>query len=178
VLPVAVPALRERGDDVALLLREFASRAPHALVLDEIALRELVSWSWPGNVRQLRNFVERAKALGLEAAMRSASPTAQLTDPPPASTSAWPAAVQPLSSAPPSPSSHPAAAPFTLEPRLASLVLQPFREFREAWTEEGERFYLRALLAEHRNDAVAVAKAAGVDKSYIYKMLRRLNLQT
>jgi len=63
-VPVQVPPLRERGEDVALLFRKFASdfaekyRMP-AIQLTEDAKQMLLSYSWPGNVRQLKNITEQ-----------------------------------------------------------------------------------------------------------------------
>jgi len=65
VIPLEVPALRERREDIPLLVAHFArhvlKREPSALAghLDE-AFGRLQSHPWPGNVRELRNVVERA----------------------------------------------------------------------------------------------------------------------
>lgn len=68
VVDVTVPPLRERGDDILLLAREFlaweAKRYPKALVgFSEDAEEALMAHCWPGNVRELRNEVERAVIL-------------------------------------------------------------------------------------------------------------------
>ncbi len=68
VLPVVVPALRERTGDVPLLARYFVdafNREFHKNVagLSPEVLRMLGSYSWPGNVRELKNAVERAVLL-------------------------------------------------------------------------------------------------------------------
>ncbi len=60
---ISVPPLRERGDDAALLFRKFAldmSEKYHMppVRLDAAAQRMLLAYSWPGNVRQLRNLAE------------------------------------------------------------------------------------------------------------------------
>jgi DNA-binding NtrC family response regulator len=65
VVVVHLPALRERGNDVELLARhfigEFASGVGRPVpVIDESVLGLLRAYAWPGNVRQLRNVVERA----------------------------------------------------------------------------------------------------------------------
>jgi two-component system response regulator HydG len=71
VIPIVVPPLRERGDDVVLLAHHFAAvyakrhgrRAPS---LSPEALDRLCAYAWPGNVRELQNYIERAMALGGE----------------------------------------------------------------------------------------------------------------
>jgi len=64
VVPVRLPALRERGDDIPILAERFLSeftaqhrREPKDISLD--AMRLLRLYAWPGNVRQLRNLMER-----------------------------------------------------------------------------------------------------------------------
>jgi transcriptional regulator with PAS, ATPase and Fis domain len=63
-VPIAVPALRERKEDIVLLFRKFSSdfaekyRMP-ALELDEEARQILMNYRWTGNIRQLKNFTEQ-----------------------------------------------------------------------------------------------------------------------
>lgn len=63
-VPIKIPSLRERANDIALLFRKFASdfaekyRMP-AIQLTEDAKTMLLSYSWPGNVRQLKNITEQ-----------------------------------------------------------------------------------------------------------------------
>ncbi|MCD8030516.1 MAG: sigma-54 dependent transcriptional regulator [Bacteroides sp.] len=63
-VPIQVPALRERGEDVLLLFRKFASdfaekyRMP-SIQLTEDAKQALLAYPWPGNVRQLKNITEQ-----------------------------------------------------------------------------------------------------------------------
>jgi transcriptional regulator with PAS, ATPase and Fis domain len=80
-VPIVIPPLRERGGDVALLFRKFASdfaekyRMP-AIRLDELATQQLINYRWPGNVRQLKNvteqisIIENERMIGAEALMR------------------------------------------------------------------------------------------------------------
>ena len=62
-IPIAIPPLRERGEDIVLLFRKFALemsekyKMPPLRLTDE-AGRRLVAYSWPGNVRQLKNLTE------------------------------------------------------------------------------------------------------------------------
>jgi len=67
-VPVKVPALRERGEDIILLLRKFAVdfaeryRMP-AIKLDEHARDMMLNYFWPGNVRQLKNITEQISVI-------------------------------------------------------------------------------------------------------------------
>lgn len=65
VVPIAVPPLRERREDVPVLARHFLrdlTRHGEPPVLAPDALAALTAHSWPGNVRELRNVIERAMA--------------------------------------------------------------------------------------------------------------------
>jgi DNA-binding NtrC family response regulator len=68
VIPVQLPALRERREDIPLLVQHFLlkigpdSGRPNMTISQE-ALRRLMAYPWPGNVRQLENAVERARAV-------------------------------------------------------------------------------------------------------------------
>jgi len=67
-VPIYVPPLRERGEDVALLFRKFASDFSEKykmppIMLDDDAQRILLGFSFPGNVRQLKNLVEKISVL-------------------------------------------------------------------------------------------------------------------
>jgi len=69
VLPVSVPPLRERREDIPVLARHFVrtlSRRKEPPVLASDAVRALVAERWPGNVRELRNVIERTLALAGE----------------------------------------------------------------------------------------------------------------
>ncbi len=62
-IPISIPALRERGEDVYLLFRKFALEMSEkykmpAIYLTDEAKKVLLSYSWPGNVRQLKNITE------------------------------------------------------------------------------------------------------------------------
>ncbi|WP_233261590.1 sigma-54 dependent transcriptional regulator [Vitiosangium sp. GDMCC 1.1324] len=66
VLPLALPPLRERPEDILPLARAFAAELAGAnvpLVLAPGAEEALRAWPWPGNVRELRNFIERQNLL-------------------------------------------------------------------------------------------------------------------
>jgi formate hydrogenlyase transcriptional activator len=68
VVPVDVPALRERRDDIPLLVSHFVQRVSrqfgrHVERVSENMMRELVAYDWPGNIRELENFLGRAIVL-------------------------------------------------------------------------------------------------------------------
>ena len=63
VIELAVPALRDRGDDIAALARHILKKLSATTVLDDNALKALGDYSFPGNVRELENMLERAVTL-------------------------------------------------------------------------------------------------------------------
>jgi two-component system, NtrC family, response regulator PilR len=68
VIPIQVPSLRERRDDIALLARHFLERFRKTMEkpiegISPEAMTRLESYDWPGNVRELENTMERAVAL-------------------------------------------------------------------------------------------------------------------
>jgi DNA-binding NtrC family response regulator len=65
VVPIALPALRERRSDIPLLVGDFVAKFNARLKknitgIDEPALEQLVAYKWPGNIRELENVIERA----------------------------------------------------------------------------------------------------------------------
>jgi two-component system response regulator GlrR len=143
VLPLVMPPLRARAEDIGVLFRHFLDgRQP----MQPISDAQLAQLPWLGNVRELRNFVERACAIG----------------------------------------SHGAALNRFAPPMLASVgsdaitppvgFEQPFKEFRERWIEHGEREYLGRLLARHDRNVSAAAESAGLDRTYVYRLIRKHGL--
>ncbi len=68
-VPITIPPLRDRGDDVILLAEHFLDRFKREFRKPELSLADdararLGTYSWPGNVRELQNAIERAAILG------------------------------------------------------------------------------------------------------------------
>jgi formate hydrogenlyase transcriptional activator len=68
VFPVSAPPLRERTADIPILVRHFLSRHARRMgktieTIPPEAMAALVAWKWPGNIRELENFLERAVIL-------------------------------------------------------------------------------------------------------------------
>jgi transcriptional regulator with GAF, ATPase, and Fis domain len=68
VFPIRIPPLRERPEDIPLLVRYFTQKYGQRMQrqiesIPTVAMRKLSSWHWPGNVRELENFIERSVIL-------------------------------------------------------------------------------------------------------------------
>jgi formate hydrogenlyase transcriptional activator len=68
VFPITVPPLRERRDDVPILVRFFTEKYARRMgrkimSISEPAMKALCDWHWPGNIREMENFIERAVIL-------------------------------------------------------------------------------------------------------------------
>ncbi len=87
VIQIALPPLRERLDDVPLLVQHFVEKYARELgkpiqELQEDALRRLLSYAYPGNVRELENVIERAVALSRDGVITEGALPPQLLRPP------------------------------------------------------------------------------------------------
>jgi DNA-binding NtrC family response regulator len=169
VLVVTIPPLRERREDVPLLFEHLMRGGP---ALGRAELAKLAARPWTGNVRELRNFAERVRALGVDEAFAMLDPKGPARAP---------------SSAPP-PTDEPAAVAEPTPPEVetsrarasgdaASISFdRPYREVREEWVEHLERAYFARLLEAHDRNVALAAQAAGVDRTYIYRLIRRYGL--
>ena len=68
VFPIRIPPLRERPDDIPLLVRYFTQKYARRMekkieAIPSTAIKKLSEWHWPGNIRELENFIERAVIL-------------------------------------------------------------------------------------------------------------------
>lgn len=70
-IPIQMPPLRDRGEDIALLFRLFAMQMAEKYRMEKVTLTEdakqmLMKYKWPGNVRQLKNITEQISILSTE----------------------------------------------------------------------------------------------------------------
>lgn len=89
VFPVRVPALRDRPDDIPLLVRYFVQQFSRQMgkAIDTIpsdSMTMLVNYSWPGNIRELQNVIERAVILTAGPVLKVPSDTLRTNSIPPA----------------------------------------------------------------------------------------------
>ncbi len=153
VVPVRLPALSERREDVAELVQYFltryaAERRVSTPTLSEDAVAALQTYDWPGNVRQLRNVVERTLIL---------SPSDRITcieiDMLPSEVTAEPSRLVPGQA-------------------VRSIMGTPLREAREAF----EREYLRAQIRRFSGNISRTAAFIGMERSALHRKLKALGL--
>ena len=150
VVPIPVPALAERRDDIPALARHFIdwfnkSQGLPVRDLSADAEAQLKAMPWPGNVRQLRNVIERVLILG-----DSAGPI--------------------------DPSELPEAEPKSdLRPSLllpAAIAALPLREARELF----EREYLLTQISRFGSNISRTASFVGMERSALHRKLKSLGL--
>jgi formate hydrogenlyase transcriptional activator len=88
VFPILLPPLRERREDIPLLVRYFVDRHARKLykkieTIPDETMRALTRWDWPGNIRELENFIERAVILTRGPVLRPPLGELEMTEVPP-----------------------------------------------------------------------------------------------
>ena len=152
VVPVRVPALRERREDIPQLAHYFSRRTAEATGLpprriDEDALAVLQAYDWPGNVRELRNLIERIMILapgdadGIRASML-----------PPEIKSGTIATVRPAGG--------------------EDIMVLALREAREVF----EREYLTAQITRFGGNVSRTASFVGMERSALHRKLKALGV--
>lgn len=161
VVQVRVPPLRDRAGDIPLLARHFLWQAgcldPDSVLTPEV-LRILSSRRWRGNVRELRNVIERAVVLSDNAEAAVSADPSLPSAPPPASTG--------------SPPDHRHA--WVVSPAILD---RPYRLAKEELLRQFELVYLQRLVEHHGNNISRIAAEAGVDRQVVRKLLRRHGLR-
>lgn len=155
IVELGIPPLRERGADIVLLFERFLLEAlgPDAVLpaLAPTARARLLEWPWPGNVRELRNAALYVAAL-------AAGSTLHLDDLPPA-----------LRGAPSAPSRSESAEVDGLSLRLDL----PYMEARRLFLDDFQLRYVEAQLEANQGNVSAAARAAGMDRRSIQRILAR-----
>jgi two-component system, NtrC family, response regulator GlrR len=138
VLPIFVPPLRERQEDIPLLVGAFLEARGAEWPEGASNIAELTERPWLGNVRELRTFVERALIFGPAKALHMTGGRASVR-------------------------TEASDAPAMLE--------SPLKEAREVWMDRFERVYVQKLLERHQRNVAAAAQAAGVHRTYLYRLI-------
>ena len=146
VVPIYMPALRERKEDIHLLVNYFLdlfcleNNKPLLKISNDV-LKSLLSYNWPGNIRELKNIIERMVIL---------------TDGKIIEKNVLPAEIEIND-----------ILPMTVNDNL------PLREFRE----QMEIRYIQQLMQKTNNNITEVSKMLNVDRTYLYKKLKKLGIR-
>ena len=148
VLPLALPPLRSRRDDVPMLAKHFLAQAARAnnrpdVQLSADAMAALARHSFPGNVRELKNLIERLVILSPDETIGAPDVERSL------GTSALP---------------------------LTAGLYRPGVPFR-VLSEEAERTILEEAIAANGGQMAATARALGLERSHLYKKAKALGLR-
>jgi two-component system, NtrC family, response regulator GlrR len=181
VLHIQLPALRERKSDLPQLVSAILSQlnvrdsAVTATLLSNEFIETLAGYRWPGNVRQLRNYVERRVALGEHVP----PPGADSLSPPPRAKAETPVSMLPVMPVAPSQPVMNVTRGVAVDEGagLHLLLEQPLKQARQEWNTAFELRYLKALLERHGQNVSAAANAAGVNRVHMYRLLWKHGLR-
>jgi DNA-binding NtrC family response regulator len=164
VARVHVPPLRERKDDLPLLIEHILATTPggETASIAQETIDLMMKHDWPGNVRELRNVIERAVLLAESPEHEDALRRAPVPE----------KRSEPSITVTPSQTATSSDAMMTV-PVDVSI---PFKHAKQNVISEFERRYISRLLAQHDGNISAAARAAGIDRMSIHKMLHRLGL--
>ncbi|MEN8244650.1 MAG: sigma-54 dependent transcriptional regulator [Thermodesulfobacteriota bacterium] len=150
VVPVKVPALRERREDIPILVETFLSEntkkglGPRKIMDDE-ALAILNDYRWPGNVRELKNLAERLTIMVQDETIHAADIPAPY---------------------------NPALCDIDAAGEVAFLMSDSFKDAKKAF----EKAYLAKKLAENDNNVSKTARVIGVERSYLHKKIKQIGV--
>jgi transcriptional regulator with GAF, ATPase, and Fis domain len=153
VVPVRVPSLRDRKEDLPLLVKAFTSKMDRGDGVsiaepDERMLAQLTNHDWPGNVRELRNVLER----GFYLAPPSGSDPVRLV------------------AMPQSAETNPSVNTPSFDANLS------YRGNKEQFENDFERRYLAWLMERSQGNISRAAREADMDRKYLHKLLKKHNI--
>jgi len=161
IVELRLPSLRERLDDLDLLFDHFMAEASDRAgrmppVLDPNVRVHLRRWPWPGNIRELRNVASYVAAMtpGGRVRMEDLPPT--LLRPPPEV-----------------PDARVGVAATTADDVRIDL---PYMDARRLFLDDFQQRYVAAILEAHDGNVSAAARAAGMDRRSIQRILKRASV--
>jgi two-component system nitrogen regulation response regulator GlnG len=170
VVPIRLPPLRERLEDIPLLARHFLDRAraaglPHKQ-LDQAAMDRLKQHGWPGNARELENLMRRMAALYPQEIIGADAVGAELAE-----------AAAPAEEGPRAPETLEQA----VERHLGGFMSahrdgMPIRDLYDRVLAEVERPLLKLALSATRGNQIKAAAMLGLNRNTLRKKLRELDL--
>ena len=180
VVTLHMPSLRERRSDIKMLAELFLAEAVqvHSLgdkLFGSPALAQLEAYGWPGNIRELRNVIERAAIFSEESVIEHIddlpAPSNDLDTGAPAGAAASRAAPgtgdperQDVATA----ATTPEPAPFTFASTLTTW---------QAFHEEAGRAYLKFVLKQAQGNVSEAARLLCLERAYLHRLMKKLGIQ-
>lgn len=154
VVPIHSPSLSERVDDIPLLvqalMKNLTSRGLKEKEFSKSALDRMCRHSWPGNIRELKNFIERIAIMCPKDTITEQDISLFLTQP---------AAV---------------SAPTELKDAMRPYQIPSFKDAKKRFEQE----YLRLKLTENKGNISQTAEQVGMERSHLHKKLKSLEITT
>lgn len=147
VVPIHVPPLRERKEDIPLLADYFLNNFSHEnnkpkLIIEKEVIEKLISYNWPGNIRELKNLIERMVIM----VDGNRIEVNQLP------------------------------ADFMIQDFMSNDTIHKQQSLR-AFREQSEVQYLQYLIKQTSGNIAEIAEILKVDRTYLYKKLKKLGLR-
>jgi two-component system nitrogen regulation response regulator NtrX len=161
VVPIVVPPLRERREDIPLLIRHFMKlhAEEQGLRIKEVtpeAMNVFQQYEWPGNIRELRNLIERLMIMVPGNVIDAAQATTSLQ-------------VKPTGAAP-------AVANATIQPAVSPILTQPYDSLRDA-RNAFEKEYIGRKLREHHWNISRTAEDLKIERSHLHRKIKLLDVE-
>jgi DNA-binding NtrC family response regulator len=171
VVRVFLPPLRDRVDDIPLLIKHFLADASYnkkpdggqkVTQLSRAAMDLLATYKWPGNVRELVNTVERAVSFA----------EGEVIEP-----RDLPETVRGEEAAPRAPQSGHGAMPGSMPMQSMPDSDSTFKDAKEKWVSSFERDYIVTLLKKNKGNISHAAREADIDRKYFRKLMRKYGIE-
>ncbi|KXO06968.1 Functional role page for Anaerobic nitric oxide reductase transcription regulator NorR [Moritella sp. JT01] len=179
VYPLKVPSLRERGNDILLLAGNFLAKIQRKVGINNLTLakdaeRALLAYEWPGNVRELEHLLSRAslraaarnrkddrvvilesRDLDIQTANDSSKLTSSLSI------------------------NRSVSMAIDSNPEQDEIVINPSANDNnlKQITDDFQTQFIKKMLAENNGNSAATARAIGVDRSNLHRLMKRLDIQ-
>ncbi len=163
VVPIKIPPLREYKEDIPYLISNFIKEAnskfkTHIAGIEDDALKILQQYDFPGNVRQLRNFVQQAVIMADESYIKITDLPEELQNIEKTETTK----VKTVES----------------EIQNTEISIKPYNEMKEEVLSRFNKAYFRLLFEKTKGNIASSAKIADISRVAIYKIMKKYNIES